>query len=115
MTMYQKFSMNFCYKSNLLPKLVVSGFSSGKFGTIVIGLCQVFNNFSQWCILKIILYRLIAVETMTQIPVTTIAVALMDRCGRRPLLLVSGLVIIHKLGAWEEQLGSFRNKEIVLL
>ncbi|WJZ87000.1 hypothetical protein VitviT2T_006408 [Vitis vinifera] len=45
--------------------LELAGFSSGKFGTIVIGLCQ--------------------------IPVTTIAVALMDRCGRRPLLLVSSV------------------------
>ncbi|RVW55682.1 Sugar transporter ERD6-like 16 [Vitis vinifera] len=45
--------------------LELAGFSSGKFGTIVIGLCQ--------------------------IPVTIIAVALMDRCGRRPLLLVSSV------------------------
>ncbi|XP_034685219.1 sugar transporter ERD6-like 7 isoform X3 [Vitis riparia] len=45
--------------------LELAGFSSGKFGTIVIGLCQ--------------------------IPVTIIAVALMDRCGRRPLLLISSV------------------------
>ena len=46
---------------------------------------------------------------MKQTPVTITAVVLMDRCGRRPLLLVSGLVIIHKLGD-REQLENLRNK-----
>lgn len=45
---HQEFSVNVNHNSNLLLAFEVSGFSSGKFGTIVIASCQVFNKFPQW-------------------------------------------------------------------